>query len=617
VRAPPIGAGGVAMTIDRKDSIELGKLLTLLMDGNINTAQLSKLRNLLAEDPVNRQYYVEFMAVCANLRRYMAGSVEQSTSPSKQLLASANVETPEGSQYRPVHPGEDIDAEKAKLAEPLLLKLDSCSPEDRPRIIREYAEQQLEQFLAQQREREQRNLRPHYQRPFINFKTAAEKLQRFTQVAKRIAIALVICSVLAFGVVLTVTHIRTQQAVIATVVDSVHAQWTPQLQQMDLRRGRIYLTEGFAQINFASGSEVILQAPCEFELSSQNKMYLKRGMITARVPKQAFGFTVVTPASQVVDFGTEFGVMVGTARASEVHVFQGQVQLRCPASRYSAGRTKNLTRGQAAKATNIGEIHLVKVSDGPEIFVREMPDRNKRTGIPGRILDLADIVGGGNGFGSGKIDQGIDPSTGFLIPVPSVGRYGQTTGQYMPLPAFPFIDGVFAPDGGEGQVVTSSTGLVFDQCPDTTGQYWLGIHNGAKMKTGEGETFQGQLDGKVYGTIVRPAINMHANAGITFDLDGIRAAMPAVQLVRFTSLCGISQTTRIAEAKADFWVLVDNVVRAHFGNMTRDLQPAIVNIALKNEDRFLTLITIDDGVNNGWVWSLFAEPIIELEPKNE
>jgi len=603
------------MTSDRKHSFELDRLLTLLMDGNINAVQLAKLRNLLAEDPVSRQYYVEFMAVCANLRRYMAGSVEQATSP--QLLASINVETPEGSQHCPIHPGEDVDAEKAKLAEPLLLQLDSCSPEDRLRIIREYAEQQLEQFLAQQREQERRSLEHRYRQRSIDFKTVAEKLYRFTQVAKRVAIALVICSVLTFGIVIAIAHIRTQRAVIATVVDSVHAQWTPQLQQTNLGRGRIHLTEGFAQINFVSGSEVILQAPCEFELASQNKMYLKRGMITARVPKQAFGFTVVTPISHIVDFGTEFGVMVGTARESEVHVFQGQVQMMCSASHHSAGRTKNLTRGQAAKATTVGEIHLVNVSDHPGLFVRELPDRNRRTGIPGRILDIADIVGGGNGFGTGKIDQGIDPSTGFLIPVPSLGRYGQTTGQYIKLQAFPCIDGVFVPDRSEEPVVISSTGLVFDQCPDTTGLYWLGIHNGAKMKTGSGETFLGQLGCIVYGTTVHPAINMHANAGITFDLDGIRSAMPAVQLVRFNSLCGVSQTTRLSEAKADFWILVDGVVRAHFDELTRDSQPAALNIDLQDEDRFLTLITVDDGINNGWVWSLFAEPIIELKPKNK
>jgi len=609
------------MTSERKHSFELGRLLTLLMDGNINAVQLSKLRSLLAEDPVNRQYYVEFMVVCANLRRYMAGSVEQATSP--QLLASANVETPEGSRRYPIHPDEDVDAEKAKLAEPLLLKLDSCSSEDRPRIIREYAEQQLEQFLAQQREQERQSLERRYRQRSIDFKAVAEKLHRFTHIAKRVAIALVICSVLTFGIVIAIAHVRAQRAVIATVVDSVHAQWTPQLQQMELRRGRIHLTEGFAQVNFVSGSEVILQAPCEFELVSQNNIHLENGTITARVPKQAFGFTVVTPTSHIVDFGTEFGVMVGTANESEVHVFQGQVQMMCPASpsgasRHSAGRTKNLTRGQAAKATTVGEIHLVNVSDHPGLFVRELPDRNRRTGIPGRILDLADIVGGGNGFGTGKIDQGIDPSTGFLIPVPSVGRYGQTTGQYMPLPAFPFIDGVFAPDGSEGQVIISSTGLVFDRCPDTTGQYWLGIHNGAKMKTGDGDTFQGQLDGKVYGTMGYPAINMHANAGITFDLNGIRSAMPAVQLVRFTSLCGVSQITWIPEAaKADFWILVDGVVRAHFYDMTHSSKTARLNIDLHEEDRFLTLITTDDGVSNGWVWSLFAEPTIELKLKIE
>jgi WD40 repeat protein len=65
-----------------------------------------------------------------------------------------------------------------------------------------------------------------------------------------------------------------------------------------------------------------------------------------------------------------------------------------------------------------------------------------------RIVDLADIVGGGNGFGTGTRGHGIHPGTG-IETIDFNGRIETTLvgdGHYHDV-ALPFVDGVFVPHG--------------------------------------------------------------------------------------------------------------------------------------------------------------------------
>lgn len=76
------------------------------------------------------------------------------------------------------------------------------------------------------------------------------------------------------------------------------------------------------------------------------------------------------------------------------------------------------------------------------------------------------------------------------------------------------------------------------------------------------------LAGRTYDAKDKPSIGMHPNAGITFDLDAIRNAMPEARIDRFTARCGVSENVvRFAQRDADpntievtFWVLVREVL---------------------------------------------------------
>ncbi|WDI41065.1 LamG-like jellyroll fold domain-containing protein [Bremerella sp. P1] len=92
-----------------------------------------------------------------------------------------------------------------------------------------------------------------------------------------------------------------------------------------LRRGRYYFSDGLVEITFNSNVEVIIESPAEFEIISDQKLLLHLGRASATVPLEGIGFMVETPSIALVDYGTEFSVDVSPDRASEVHVFSGEV----------------------------------------------------------------------------------------------------------------------------------------------------------------------------------------------------------------------------------------------------------------------------------------------------
>jgi hypothetical protein len=290
----------------------------------------------------------------------------------------------------------------------------------------------------------------------------------------------------------------------------------------------------------------------------------------------------------------------------------------------SSAPEQELTKGQAATIDLSGHVRLRSLDDRSSLFARQMPDANE-FGVPGKRLSLADIVGGGNGLGTGILGQGIDPSTGQIAPERKVTN-GLNNG-FITTPSLPFIDGVFVPDGESGKpIVITSTGLTFAGCPDTKGTCHEVILNGAAFQEQSFPVHFGRLAGQTYGTRTRPSIGMHVNAGITFDLDEIRAVMPEVKITEFRTLCGVSETAALysdgyfgpqkIRLDVGFSVLIDGQVRFSRRLVTVPSEAAAIRIPLNKEDRFLTLMTTDCNGLNTCAWALFAEPVLELTTSN-
>lgn len=116
---------------------------------------------------------------------------------------------------------------------------------------------------------------------------------------------------------------------IATLAYTSQSSWegrAPVLGEA-LSSGRLHLEVGLARLDFRNGATITLQGPAEFEILSKNKTILRSGILTASIPESAIGFEVVTPAMDVVDLGTAFGVSVGADGETDVCVFEGKVEV--------------------------------------------------------------------------------------------------------------------------------------------------------------------------------------------------------------------------------------------------------------------------------------------------
>ena len=98
-------------------------------------------------------------------------------------------------------------------------------------------------------------------------------------------------------------------------------------------RGTYELKEGMLHLRFASGADLVIEAPARFELVDAMRARVHWGQVRSIVPPTAKGFTIATEGVDFEDMGTEFGLRVerGTG-ASAMHVFEGQVNVRKPGS---------------------------------------------------------------------------------------------------------------------------------------------------------------------------------------------------------------------------------------------------------------------------------------------
>ncbi len=495
---------------------------------------------------------------------------------------------------------------------------------EKVRQIRLRAEEQLQAFLVEQdRIRRQEILATRSDRyPGIDLQAVATRIGAMLVTLKRTAqVAAVMAALILVG--LYAVHYYLTHRVVATLGQTLHAQWDEPPDSNDLRPGTMTLHQGFAEIVFKKGAYVLLQAPCRFCLRSPNKMDLDEGTLTAKISKEAVGFSVTTPMTTVVDFGTEFGVSANSAQGSEIHVFDGQVGVG------TRSKLEPVERGQAAQVQGSRSVQIGRMTHRSKLFFRKMP-ADDQLGIPGKRMNLADVVGGGNGYGTGNF--GGDRST-------AIGTINQFTGmpddpyrpldyrgdrrgydihhvtvrsRYVPVPMLTYVDGVFVPDGGRTACVISSSGHVFRECPDTDGQTKWNLVNGWRYR-GAPAFFGINTPELAHAQ----GISMHANLGITFDLDRIREGLGDVKIRRFSARAGLPLSQEKDIAEADIWVLIDGQVRFVQKDI-RSSQMYDIAFDIQADERFLTLVATDSQTGppaehpSNFDRCFFAEPVLEL-----
>ena len=426
---------------------------------------------------------------------------------------------------------------------------------------------------------------------------------------------------------------------------------------------RMGLKSGLLEITYDTGAVVILQGPVTYEVESPVGGYLSVGRLTARLEKKSEvggqrseirgqrseirgqrseirgqrseirgqrseirgqrsevggqraesdnqQFAIRTPTALVTDLGTEFGVEVDLQGVTKSHVFRGlvRVQAVAPDGRVrDDGRLLHENESARVERGARGTVLVVPMAEAIE-FIHQVPKPSITS------LDLVDVVAGGDGF-SGKRNRGIDPTTGRTADQQPVPRGLTGDHQYHRVESLPLVDGVFVPDGGNGPVQIDSAGNTFDGFDKTDnsscGHIWAA---GRVTFADSDEVFGTELGGVEYGASGHGAIFMHANKGITFDLEAIRRANPGRKLVRFRTTAGNTEIESEGGRSifADLWVLVDGQVRFRRREVCSFNGAMPIDIALADGNRFLTLVSTDGGNTSLADWIMFGDPRLEL-----
>ncbi len=215
-------------------------------------------------------------------------------------------------------------------------------------------------------------------------------------------------------------------------------------------------------------------------------------------------------------------------------------------------------------------------------------------------VDLADLVGGGDGSGSGRRGTGIDLRSGRPQQAPLSALNNLRPGELIPV-EYPGIEGVFVP-ASEGETALSGTGLRFTGFPVNNGQAWDAVRNGPV--TSQFSTKLGDVD---YTDEGHSLLGLHANAGITFDLQQLSADSP-VPLARFSAVVGYGGNQ--SRPSAEFWVLLDGELLQR-GKLGRE-DVVSLRIALAKGARFLTLVSTDGGDGYSHDQISFGDPRLEF-----
>ena len=555
--------------------IELGELILLKLEDRISDEQMSKLNDMLARNPEAVNNYVDFITVCGVLKRH-SHSYERSVGNYPASVVSEDI--------------WEALAEEERTACGITVERPVKSAD-------EPAEIPVSVHRGQ-----------------VRVDRTVSKVSLITTITSMAA--------LVFIMVYVWLNPHSLPPLVAKLTDTMDARWNNQGPQIklgdDLRAGLLELQQGYAEITFDCGAEALIEAPAKVELERTDQMKVHYGRLYAIVPPQALGFTISSPNAKIIDLGTEFGIEVGLWGETELHVIKGRTILI--SSTDTGVKTKReVTQGQAKKVSAAGgiqDVPLKKVA-----FARQIDSAANFIWKGQTALNLADIVGGGNGLDSGRSNIGIDPLTGmYQKRIEGYEREGDT--ECVVVADNSLIDSVFIPDENEQGFVVSSTGHRYRGFCDTNNKAWIEICNGlanASVDSERDRSFQQgiRLAGEIYSNNDKSVLVMHSNSGITFDLDNIRRMCPQLEIVKFKALCGIPD--QIEESDEDFWAVLDIHVlldgqrcflKEKFNTTDRK---KLISIPIQPDKHFLTLAVTDSGNGNHGDYVIFAEPELTVE----
>ena len=230
----------------------------------------------------------------------------------------------------------------------------------------------------------------------------------------------------------------------ATLVTTIDCRWQDQSAPLEegasIGTESLELVSGTAEFLFGNGARVILEGPACLVPQNAGRAILKHGKLAAQVPKRAIGFTIVTPTTEIVDFGTEFGVAVSKDGIVDAAVLVGKVEISSSLSSANGDSladrsTRVISAGQAVTARVASHQVTIDSADFNEILATSLakpfeslallPRQAVAYGVPDQTAGDQRKFHGGVGldfdlktpirvFGLGVFDHlgdGIDPTS--------------------------------------------------------------------------------------------------------------------------------------------------------------------------------------------------------------
>ena len=177
---------------------------------------------------------------------------------------------------------------------------------------------------------------------------------------------------------------------------------------LDLPAGRIDLTAGTLALTLSGHQVLTLAAPADFELISENEVFLHRGSASLRIDNGGSAYAIRVPLGKVVDLGTEFSVKVAADGTADVWVFEGKALVSLT-SGASTREQQALTAGQSLRMAETLAPSPAKSAD----FIRPLRQGSDRRNSPAVIADFSaefpsSTLGSGQPFGGTET-----PATGW------------------------------------------------------------------------------------------------------------------------------------------------------------------------------------------------------------
>ncbi len=125
-----------------------------------------------------------------------------------------------------------------------------------------------------------------------------------------------------------------------------------------LKGSSLELTQGTIELTFESGVKSIIQAPAKITLKADDILYMRQGIAWFQVPPGAEGFQVNTADLNIVDLGTEFGVIAKAKDNDEIHVLKGKVNAQALNHKKEFA---TLSAGEARRVDPVGRLTTIPV----------------------------------------------------------------------------------------------------------------------------------------------------------------------------------------------------------------------------------------------------------------